>query len=150
MNHKPSFPIACHIDISEKYAYNLQFVYQINQSKQFRIYKIINVMFTTDSTCDLYVFEHHSCFSIATLTEITINLAVFIKDVRLQLVYYIPPIHTLILNSYNYPCMQVTDFYNYNIVLININNYFPPNSMNVIIIDHIDLVLINFPIFYYF
>ena len=37
---------------------------------------------TTDSSCDLYVFEHRSCLSAAKLTEITINLAVFIKDVR--------------------------------------------------------------------
>ena len=108
--------------------------------------KIINVMFTTDSSCDLYVFEHRSCFSVAKLTEITINLAIFIKDIKPQLVYYIP-IHTLIIDSYNYPHMQVTDFYNYNIVLITI---FLLNSMIVIITDHIDLFLIKFPTIYYY
>ena len=44
---------------------------------------------TTDSSCDLYVFEHHSCFSAAKLTEITTNFVVFIKDVRPQFIYYI-------------------------------------------------------------
>ena len=77
------------------------------------------------------------------LTEIMINLAVFIKDVRPQLVYYIP-IHTQIIDSYNNPCRQVTDFYNYNI------DFFVMNSMIVIITDHIDLVLIKFSIIYYY
>ena len=108
-------------------------------------------MFTTDSSCDLYVFEHHSFFSAAKLTEITINLAIFLKDVRPQLLYY-TPIHTQIIDSYNYPCMHITDFYNYNIVLIGINNYYSSerNSMIVIITDHINLVLINFSIIYYY
>ena len=85
MSYKPSIPIVCHIDISETYAYNLQFVYQIYNiypSIQFQIYKIINEMFTTDSSCDLYVFEHRSCFSAAKLTERTMNLAIFITDIK--------------------------------------------------------------------
>ena len=55
------------------------------------------LMFTTGSSCDLYVFEHHSCFSAAKLTEITINLTIF-KDVRPQLLYCIP-IHSLMIDN---------------------------------------------------
>ena len=75
-------------------------------------------MFTTDSLCDLYVFEHHSFCSTAKLTAITINLAIFLKDVRPEMFYY-TPIHTQIIDGYNYPRVHVTDFYNYNIVLIS-------------------------------
>ena len=91
----------------------LQFVYPIFTNQiAFKFMQLLIV--TTDSSCDLYVLGHCSCLSAAKLTEITINLAVFIKDVRPQLVCYIP-IHTQIIDSYNNPCRQVTDFCNYNI-----------------------------------